>query len=52
MPKLKLNSCTTSFEFFDNGCAYVKLIGPIGVNQSKPKPTELLILLLSFKDES
>ena len=38
--------------FFVIGCAKEKLKGPTGVNQSTPKPVELLILFDSSKELS
>ena len=51
VPKLNLNDSVLSVFAFVIGCAIEKFIGPIGLYQSKPKPAELLILLLS-KEES
>ena len=47
MPKLNLKVSVLSVDFFDIGCEKLKLKGPIGVYQSIPRPTELLIALES-----
>ena len=47
MPKLKRKVSVSSVDDLEIGAANEKFKGPIGVNQSTPKPTELLIALES-----
>ena len=47
MPRLNLKDSVLSVDAFEIGCVSEKDNGPTGVNKSKAKPVELLILFES-----
>ena len=50
MPRLNLNTSVLSVDSLVIGLAKLKLKGPIGVNQSIPTPTAVLIVPLSVTE--